>query len=136
MGNTTIGNLPPRYSFVLNPHANVRLTKCPNCRKATHLRKFALFIHVGEWGAMALGKTCRYCSQCEVMMVQQAELEEELAHGLSRVAPQVQAKDYLVLGTIEKKAWRKGLKAKAKPLAAMLDHVAQFKHHYKLEPGQ
>ncbi len=35
---------------------------------------------------MVLGKTCRYCSRCAMVMVQRAELEAELAHGLNQIA--------------------------------------------------
>jgi hypothetical protein len=137
MANTKIGKLPPRYSFLLNPHTKVRLSKCPKCQKVTHLRKFALFIHIDEWGPMVLGKTCRYCSRCEMVMVQRAELETELAHGLNQIAPQIIGNDYLVLGTIQKKIWRQGLDGQAKPLAEMLNWVADFKHQYELDykPG-
>jgi hypothetical protein len=137
MGKTRIGKPPPRYSLLLNSHAEVRLSKCPKCQKVTHLRKFALFIHIDKWGPMALGKTCRYCSQCELVMVQWAELEAELAHGLSQRAPQATGNDYLVLGTIEKKVWQRALNAEAKPFAEMLGHVADFKQRYELNytPG-
>jgi hypothetical protein len=137
MVNTRIGKLRPRYSFLLNPHAEVRLSKCPKCRKVTHLRKFALFIQIDEWGPMVLGKTCRYCSHCEMVMVQRAEIEAELAHGLNQLAPQVIGNDYLVLGTIQKKIWREGLDGQAKPLAEMLNRAADFKHQYELDykPG-
>jgi hypothetical protein len=133
MVKTRIGKLAPRYSFMLNPHTEVRLSRCPKCRKATHLRKFALFIHIDEWGPMVLGKTCRYCSRCAMVMVHGAELETELAYGLSQIAPQVIAKHYLVLGTMEKKIWREGLDGEAKPLAGMLEHVADFKLQYELQ---
>jgi hypothetical protein len=43
---------------------------------------------------MVLGKTCRYCSRCAMLMVQRTELELELAHGLSQIAPQISAKHY------------------------------------------
>jgi len=137
MVKTRIGKLAPRYSLMLNPHTEVRLSKCPKCRKATYLRKFGLFIHIDEWGPMVLGKTCRYCSRCAMVMVQRAELEAELAHGLSQIAPQVTAKHYLVLGTMEKKIWREGLDGEAKPLAEMLEHVADFKRRFELQydPG-
>ena len=87
---------------------------------------------------MVLGKTCRYCSRCAMVMVQRAELEAELAHGLSQIAPKVIAKHYLVLGTMEKKIWRGGLDREAKPLAGMLEHVADFKHQCELQykPGR
>jgi hypothetical protein len=137
MVNTTIGKLPRRYSFMLNPHAEVRLSKCPKCQRVTHLRKFALFIHIEELGPMVLGKTCRYCSRCEMVMAQRAELEAELAHGVNQIPPQVIGNDYLVLGTVQKKIWREGLAGQAKPLAEILKHVADFEHQYELDykPG-
>jgi hypothetical protein len=133
MPKTKIGILPPRYSLLLNSHADVRFSKCPKCQKLTHLRKFPLFIHIDDWGPMVLGKTCRYCSSCEILMVHRKELEAELARGLSRMAPEMIAKDFLVLGTIEKKIWKQGLGSPGKPIADMLKHVADFKHHYKLK---
>jgi hypothetical protein len=58
---------------------------------------------------MVLGKTCRYCSHCEMVMVHRAELEAELARSLRQRAPQIVGNDYLVLGTVEKKTWQKSL---------------------------
>jgi hypothetical protein len=138
MPKIKIGNLPPRYSLLLNSHEDVRLSKCPKCQKLTHLRKFALFVHIDGWGPMVLGKTCRYCSRCEIVMVHRKELEAELARGLSRRAPEVIGKDYLVLGTIEKKIWQEALGRPGKPIAEMLKHVADFKHQYDLryKPGR
>src|ERR687891_1300180 len=126
MPNTRIGKLLPRYSLLVNSHAEVRLSKCPKCQKVTHLRKFALFIHIDDWGPMVLGKMCRYCSRCAMVMVQRAELEAELAHGLSQIAPQVIAKHYLVLGTMEKKIWRGGVGVGAKTPPGWLEHGAAF----------
>jgi hypothetical protein len=82
---------------------------------------------------MVLGKTCRYCSSCEIVMVHRKELETELARGFSQVALEVIGKDYLVLGTIEKKIWQQGLGSPGKPIADMLKHVADFKHQYDLK---
>jgi hypothetical protein len=116
MPKIKIGKLPQRYSLLLNSHEDVRLSKCPKCQKLTHLRKFALFIHIDGWGPMVFGKTCRYCSRCEIVMVHRTELEAELARGLSQMAPEEIGKDYLVLGTIEKKIWQEGLGSPGKPL--------------------
>jgi len=137
MASTRIGKLPPRYSLLLNPHSEVRLSKCPKCQKATHLRKFALFLHIDAWGLMALGKTCRYCSRCELIMVHQDELEAELAHSFSRIAPEMIGNKYTVLGTIEKRVWREGLEGRGQPLAEILKHIADLKKEYDLEyePG-
>ena len=137
MANTRIGKLPPRYSFLLNPHSEVRLSKCPKCQRLTHLRKFALLIHIERWGPMALGKTCRYCTTCELIMVHQDELQAELAHCFGQIAPAVVGNEYMVTGTIEKKVWQAGLSGKGQPLDGMLKHVADFKKQYHLEyePG-
>ena len=90
-----IGELSPRYSYMLNPYSDVRLSKCPKCGKLTHPRKFALLIHIEAWGLLAMGKTCRYCSRCELIMVHQGELEAELAQSFSQIAPEVIGKAYI-----------------------------------------
>jgi hypothetical protein len=137
MASTRIGKLPPQYSFILNPYSDVRLSKCPKCDKLTHPRKFALFVHIDDWGPLALGKTCRYCSRCELIIAHQDELEAQLAHSLAAIAPEKIGKDYLVLGTLDKKVWREGLEGSGQPLGDALDHLADFKKvlslHY--EPG-
>jgi hypothetical protein len=132
-----IGKLPPRYSFMLNPYLDQRLSKCPKCKKLTFLRKFALFIHLNDWGPVALGKTCRWCNRCELIMVHQDELDAELANTLSRLAPERIGGSYLVLGTIDQRAWKQGLTGQGLPLGNALEHVADFKTTYDLivEPG-
>jgi hypothetical protein len=133
----SIGKLPPRYSFLLNPYPHERLSKCPICHKPTHPRKFALFIHINEWGPLALGKTCRYCTPCELIIVHQVELDAELAHSLASLAPQSVGKGYLVVGTLDKKVWRAGLEGRGTGLGAALEHFAEFWKRMELhvEPG-
>ncbi|MGE5444224.1 MAG: hypothetical protein ACM3SR_06405 [Ignavibacteriales bacterium] len=137
MAKTRIGKLPPRYSFILNKYPDVRLSKCPLCEKPTHLRKLALFIHIDGWEPMALGKTCRYCSRCELIMAHQDELEAELAYSFSKIAPEVIGNEYLVLGTVEKKVWKGGLKGSSNQLDEVLKHTADFRKvlDLKVEPG-
>lgn len=72
------GKLKPRYRFALNPFPEVRWSRCPRCEKLTHARKFPLLIHIDGLGLLTLGKTCRYCTPCEFVIADQAELEEEL----------------------------------------------------------
>ncbi len=122
-----IGKLPPRYSFILNQYPTERLSKCPKCEKLTHLRKFAFFIHIDSFGPLTLGKISRYCSRCELIMIHQHELEEELALNFKQLAPEAIGKPYLVLGTIEKKVWQEGLQGEGKPTNEMLKHLADFK---------
>lgn len=98
MSKRTIGKLAPRYTFILNPYSAVRLSKCPQCDRPTHLRKFALLIEVKTYGPLALGKTCRYCTRCKLIAAHQDELEAELAHYLTRNAPEAVGSEYVVLG--------------------------------------
>lgn len=137
MVNRRIGKLTPRYFFILNRYPDERISKCPLCQRQTHLRKFPLFIHIDDWGPIILGKTCKYCARCELIVVHQHELEAEMAHSFSQLAPEVVGNEYLVIGTVEKKVWQQGLKGSESQLQESLQHTADFKKVYDLhvEPG-
>ncbi len=62
------GGGTPRYSFVLNPHASERFTRCPRCENTTRVRKIPLVIHIDSVGLVTLRKTCRLCVVCEALM--------------------------------------------------------------------
>jgi len=96
------GQREPKYSFMLNGHADLRLSRCPKCERLTHARKFALLIVVDGWGPFVLGKTCTYCTPCELIMAHQLELEEELARGFAQRAPHVIGNEYMALGTVDR----------------------------------
>jgi len=59
-----MGALPPKYSLVLNPHADYRATSCPDCKAKTRGRKIPLVIHVDGAGLLILRKTCRLRATC------------------------------------------------------------------------
>jgi hypothetical protein len=128
-----IGKQPARYAFLLNPYTDVRLSKCPTCNRPTHPRKFALLIHAEEWGPLALGKTCRYCSRCELVIAHKDELDAEMAHSLAKLNPQAVGKEYDVLGTLDRKVWQRGLRGEGQSLGEALEHVAEFKKVLQLE---
>lgn len=133
MARDRIGGLPPRYAFALNPFVDMRVSKCPLCNRPTHLRKFALLIHIDQFGSLVIGKTCRYCTPCELIVAHQNELEAELAHGLERIAPEVVGNEYFVIGTVDKKVWQRGLRGDETRLNAMLPHVAEFQKRLDLK---
>jgi hypothetical protein len=137
MAKAKIGKLPPRYSFLLNPYVDERLSQCPKCHRPTHLRKFALLIHIEEWGLMTLGKTCRYCTPCELIIAHQDELEGELAYSFRTISPEVVGNTYVVLGTVDKKIWQHGLQGGGPQLDEVLKRTADFKRvlDLKVEPG-
>jgi hypothetical protein len=96
---TPLGLLPPRYSFVLHPDIRDRFTRCPRCNAHTRLRKLPPVIHV-EHPAGArltiLGKTCRLCIVCEMLIAHAADITHLLV--ASGVAAEGEAPDYVVLG--------------------------------------
>lgn len=128
-----IGKQPPRYAFLLNAHDGERLSRCPTCRRPTHRRKFVLFIHAEGWGPVALGKTCRYCTPCEMIIAHKHELDAEMARTLAQIAPEAVGQEYFVLGTVDRKVWQQGLQGAMPSLKESLDHVAGFKTYLGLE---
>lgn len=130
------GQLPPRYRFALNPHADYRASRCPRCDHQTFPRKFALLIHVDPDELRVLGKTCKFCSHCQLIIAHQDELEAELAAHFQQARPGVIGNAYLVLGTVEKAAWRAGLK-QGQTLEELRAHAADIKEYLTIEyePG-
>lgn len=70
-------------------------------------------------------------------MVHQAELEAELADKFATLAPEVIGNEYMVLGTVEKKVWQRGLQGSGTGLDEVLKHTSDFKKvlDLKVEPG-
>ena len=129
-----LGNLPPLYKFFLNSYADIRFTSsCPRCCGTIKQRKLPLAIHVSDWGMVILNKTCRFCPRCELLIAHQDEIEGYLAQLFAELAPQVIGNDYLVVGTIERKDWRRGL---AEPLknTEMLAALHDFTDYLQFRP--
>lgn len=125
--------MPPRYSFVLNPHTNVRFTKCPRCEAPTRVRKLALVVHVEHIDGprlAILGKTCRLCVVCEMIVVQEADVDRLAA--ASGLAAKGRKPAYLVLGTVAPQMYRRGL-AGGVSLADVREHMADFKAYMKID---
>ena len=122
-----VGALPPRYAFVLNPHADTKFTKCPRCETKTNLRKLSLVIHVNGFGLVLLGKTCRLCLRCETLIAHKAELDKLLSTVVTVSKP-----EYFVLGTADRRTYRRGLAG-----GASFDEVrartADFKSYWNVE---
>lgn len=128
-----LGALPPRYSFVLNPHARAKFTKCPRCNAQTRLRKLALLIHVEHPAGARLaivGKTCRLCVECEMLIAHEADISRLLvAFGL---AADCGTPSYVVLGTVATRVWRAGL-TRGVTLDAARAYAADFKQYMRID---
>ena len=127
MKKDNMRKFPQRFTFILNPYKDTRLSACPICLRPTHMRKFALLIHIEKFGFLAPGKTCRYCSHCELIMAHQDELEDELVHSFETRSPDIIGNPYLVFGTVEIKWWKQSLGHSGESLSQLLEHVTQFK---------
>jgi hypothetical protein len=129
--NDRMGALPPRYAFVLNPHTNAGFTKCPRCGTRTNLRKLPLVIHLEGFGLVLLGKTCRLCLKCDTLIAHKAELDQLLGAVGNSAEP-----DYVVLGTLSRRTYRKGLTG-APSIADVKHEMSDFKSYWKVDftPG-
>jgi hypothetical protein len=76
-----------------------------------------------------LNKSCRLCLLCETLVVHRADLERVLVTtGVSTV----NEPDYIVLGTIDRRTWRRGVVGDAR-VADIRAHMADFKKYLKVE---
>lgn len=133
---TRIGKLPPQYIFALNPYAEYRFTRCPGCDRKMRQRKLPLWIHVDPVNPVALNYTCRYCPNCDLLIAHQDEIETLLAQLFAWHNPSVIGNDYLILGTIERPAWREGVQ-QPRSIPDMLEHLHDFQevHTVRVQPG-
>jgi Zn-finger nucleic acid-binding protein len=126
-----LGKLPPRYNFVLNPYSDARFTRCPKCGQKTRVRKLPLFIHADPLNPVALNKTCRYCPRCDLLIAHRDELEAVLLRMFPDRDPEAFRDEYLVMGTVERRAYRQGLKS-SRSIPEMLEHIHDFKEVWKV----
>jgi hypothetical protein len=123
------GALPPMYKFMLNPYPDLRLSRCGICEQRTGQRKRPLLIHIDPRHLIALNYTCRYCRHCDLLIAHKHEIEHLLTNLFHHYAPEVIGNRYLIIGTLEKKAWRDGQKD-PKSVPEMRSHAHDFKEYY------
>ncbi|HEX8682905.1 MAG TPA: hypothetical protein VF707_11360, partial [Ardenticatenaceae bacterium] len=85
---------------------------------------------------IALNKTCRYCPDCDLLIVHQDEIEHLLATLFASHSPEDIGNDYLVVGTLDRSKWRQGVK---EPLQSpdTIENLHDFKETWEVEvdPG-
>lgn len=124
------GGLAPKYNFILNPYPDQRLARCPLCNRKSGQRKLPLLIHVDPLHLIVLNYTCRYCQHCDLLVAHKHEIERLLYSLFSQRDPQVIGNDYLIMGTVEKDAWREGLR-QPKGVPEMRSYAHDFKSYYQ-----
>lgn len=126
------GELEPKYNFILNPYPDARFSKCPNCEQRTGQRKLPLLIHIDPMHLISLNYTCRYCARCDLLIGHQHEIEFLLTQMFTQYDPEVIGNDYLIMGTMERKAWREGMR-QPKSVAEMRSHIHDFKSYQTIQ---
>lgn len=129
-----MGKQPPRYRFFLNPYPDIRFTSCPQCRRKTRQRKLPLMIHIDPLTPVALHKTCRFCPSCDLLIAHQDELEAVLTALFTTHKPEVVGNEYLVLGTMDRTEWRRGLTTPL-TIQEMVAVLHDFRGVVRLEPA-
>jgi hypothetical protein len=127
----SIEDIPSKYNFIINPYPDQRLSSCPFCERKTGQRKLPLFIHVDPGYPIALNYTCRYCRHCDLLIAHKHELEHLLTSLFAEADPSVIGNNYLIAGTVDKKAWRKNMQRPGDATEMLTQHTSIFKTYYE-----
>ena len=84
-----------------------------------------LLVHIDPLHLLAQNIHCRFCPDCDLLIVHQDELEAQLVIHVSEHFPADVGNDYLVLGTMERAAWNEN-RRNPKPLPEILDACRRF----------
>jgi len=121
-----------RHYFFLNPYDDCAFTKCPQCDAKTKVRKYPLVIHIEPQQLFLLNKTCKYCVDCDLIITKHSEIEQQQTAAFIERNPEIIGNDYLVMGTLDKKDWRRRGKECRNPSEA-LKKMYVFKDHLDFE---
>ncbi len=129
-----LGKLPPKYTFILNPYTDARFSSCPRCEQPTKVRKLPFFVHVDPKVPVIVNKSHRYCPDCDLIIVHRDELEVILLRLLPDRDPTTIREQYLVMGTVERQAFRAHQKH---PLSIpeMLEALHDFREVRTVKPS-
>ena len=100
-------------------------TTCPQCKGKTRSRKFSLVVNVNPKHTVIVDKMCRFCNACDLLIVHQDQLEEQLATEFMTSNPEVTGNDYQVIGTLDRAEWNQG---KQDPLS--VERVIAYLHDF------
>lgn len=101
-------NQRKRHRFFLNPYEDCAFTKCPKRDTKTRVRKFPLVIHIEPQQLLLLNKQCKYCTNCDLIIVKKREIESLMAFSFSQSIPTIVGNNYLVMGTVDRQDWKEG----------------------------
>jgi hypothetical protein len=77
-----------------------------------------------------VGKTCRLCAACDLLIAHGAELARLIA--ISGFADETNPPSYVVLGTADRRVWRRGLVSPI-TLGEVRDRMSDFKRYMRVD---
>jgi tetratricopeptide (TPR) repeat protein len=120
------GKQHPRYDFFLNTYQDTRFTTCPHCKSKTRSRKFSLVVNVNPKHTAILDKICRFCDACDLLIVHQDQLEEQLTAEFMTINPEAIGNNYQVVGTLDRAERNQG-KQDPWSFEQVIEHLHDFK---------
>ena len=127
---TYFGDAAPQYNFIINPYPDMRHTSCPVCGTKTGQKKLPLVIHIEPRQLISLNYACRYCRAFDLLIAHKHEIESLLAEMFLQMDPSMIGNYYLIIGTMDKAAWRRNAKQPATPTEALAS-IHDFKMVYE-----
>ncbi len=117
---------PAQYNFSLNPHRLTQLTRCPTCERPLESRKLPFLITIEPNLTHVFSMESHYCPTCDWLILDQHKLEGLLYAFFIQQDQSVIGKDYHVIGTVDKKAWERGMKQ-----GLEFEELAPYTHSFK-----
>jgi hypothetical protein len=129
-------NHEKRHYFFPNPYQDCAFTKCPKCENKTKVRKIPLVIHIEPNQLFLLNKQCKYCPYCDLIIAKNSEIESLMSAGLRKINPEIIGNDYVVMGTLDRKAWKEGDRGILSP-SEIIERIYVFKDvlNFKVIPA-
>jgi hypothetical protein len=124
---------PRLHTFFLNPYTNARFTRCPQCDAPTKVRKKIFVVHIEPGHLANLNMSGRYCPDCDLMILHQDIVESMLAWAFASHNPDVIGNEYLIMGTLNRKAW-KAIQEQPHNHQLVFDNLHVFKNVVTFEP--
>jgi hypothetical protein len=101
-------------------------------RETNGASKISFLIHFGDLNLVTFGLTSRYCSKCEFIILHKKDVDEEFLYRFGKVAD-----DLFVIGTVDRKTWKKGLEGNPPNFQEIVENLADFKEvlDYEMQPA-
>ncbi|MBS1253010.1 MAG: hypothetical protein MAG451_02055 [Anaerolineales bacterium] len=100
-----------RYTLFLNPYAEQRFPRCPRCGERTHKRNRVLIVQSGPDFVAPVMATCRYCTNCDLLIAHQDELEATLRQMLTPEGQAAMGDEMSVVGTLDRSQLSEGIES-------------------------